>query len=160
MHSTKSGVSLVSDTLIRAIATTAMLFVVVAVITLLRGMSQDVQYPLASDDWYLVAGFLSIWCLIPALLATLISAFSKVSHSKSYLLAGLLQVVLLYGYCYQIATQPANELGSSPLLLLVYLVIPVAAIYYPMFFVGSATNRLRLAAIILAALLLGYIQMA
>ena len=160
MHSTKSGISLIPDTLARAISTTALLFVIVALIAILRGLSQDISYPLASDDWYLVAGFLSIWCLIPALLATLISVFSKVSRSKSYLLAGLLQVVLLYGYCYQISTQPGNELGSSPLILLVYLAILVAALYYPLFFIGSATNRLRLAAIILAALLLGYGQIA
>lgn len=156
MHSTKSSVSLVSDTLIRAVSTTAILFVAVAVIALLRGVSQDIHYPLASDDWYLVAGFLSLWCLLPALLATVINAFSKLSRSKSYMLAGLLQVILLYAYSYHIANQPGNELGSSPLMLLVYLAIPVAAIYYPLFFVGRPTNRLRLVAIILAALLLGY----
>lgn len=160
MHSAKSSVSLVSDTFIRAVAATAILFVVVAVIALLRGISQDVSYPLASDDWYLVAGFLSIWCLLPALLATIVSAFSQVSLGKSYMLAGLLQMILLYGYSYQIANQPGNELGSSPLMLLVYLAIPVAAIYYPLFFTGSATNRLRLAAIVLAALLLGYVQLS
>lgn len=160
MHSTKSSVSLISDTLIRAVSTTAILFVVVAVIALLRGVSQDIRYPLASDDWYLVAGFLSLWCLLPALLATIISAFSKVRRSKSYMLAGLLQVMLLYGYSYHIANQPGNELGSSPLMLLVYLAIPVAAIYYPLFFTGSATNRLRLAAIVMATLLLGYVQLS
>ncbi|MBU1312054.1 MAG: hypothetical protein KKE30_21225 [Gammaproteobacteria bacterium] len=160
MYSTKSGISLVSDTLIRAVSTTAILFVIVAVIALLRGVSQDVHYPLASDDWYLVAGFLSIWCFVPALLATLVSAFSKISLGKSYMLAGLLQVILLYGYSFHIANQPGNELGSSPLMLLVYLAIPVAAVYYPLFFVGRPTNRLRLAAIVLAALLLGYVQLS
>jgi len=160
MHSTKSGVSLVYDTLIRTVATTAILFVVVVMITLLRGVSQGVHYPLASDDWYLVAGFLCIWCLVPALLATIISAISKVSRGKSYMMAALLQVILLYGYSYHIANQPGNELGSSPLMLLVYLAIPVAAIYYPLFFVGRALNRLRLAAIVLAAPLLGYAQLS
>ncbi|WP_215396763.1 hypothetical protein [Rheinheimera oceanensis] len=160
MHSAKSGLSLILDTLARAVSTTALLFVIVALVAILRGLSQDISYPLASDDWYLVAGFLSVWCLVPALLATVISAFSKVSHSKSYILAGLLQAILLYGYSYHIAKQPGNELGSSPLILLVYLAIPVAAIYYPLFFVGRAFSQVRLAAILMAALLLIYAVMA
>lgn len=160
MHSSKSGLSLIPDTLARAVSTTALLFVIVALVAILRGLSQDITYPLASDDWYLVAGFLSVWCLVPALLATVISAFSKVSHSKSYILAGLLQVILLYGYSYHIAKQPGNELGSSPLILLVYLAIPVAAIYYPLFFVGRAFSKVRLAAILTAALMLTYAVMA
>lgn len=160
MHSSKSGLSLIPDTLARAVSTTALLFVIVALVAILRGLSQDISYPLASDDWYLVAGFLSVWCLVPALLATVISAFSKVSHSKSYILAGLLQVILLYGYSYHIAKQPGNELGSSPLILLIYLAIPVAAIYYPLFFVGRAFSKVRLAAILTAALMLTYAVMA
>lgn len=156
MYSAKSGLSLIPDTLTRAVSTTALLFVIVALIAILRGLSQDITYPLASDDWYLVAGFLSVWCLVPALLATLISALSKVSQSKSYILAGLLQVILLYAYSYHIHKQPGNELGSSPLILLVYLAIPVAAIYYPLFFVGNAFSKFRLAAVLMAALLLIY----
>jgi hypothetical protein len=157
MHSTKSSVSLVSDTLIRAVSTTAILFVIVAVIALLRGVSQDIRYPLSSDDWYLVAGFMSIWCFVPALLATIISAFSKLSRSKGYMLAGLLQVILLYAYSYHIANRPGNELGSSPLMLLVYLAIPVTAIYYPLFFVGKAFSKFRLVAVLMAAILLAYV---
>lgn len=156
VHNTKSSVSLVSDTLTRTVSTTAILFVVVAVMALLRGVSQDVHYPLASDDWYLVAGYLSLWCLVPALLATIISAFSRVSRSTGYMLAGLLQVILLFGYSYQISNQPDNELGSSPLMLLVYLAIPVAAVYYPLFFVGRPLNKARLAAIIAAVILISY----
>lgn len=160
MHSAKSGLSLIPDTLARAVSTTALLFVIVALVAILRGLSQDISYPLASDDWYLVAGFLSVWCLAPALLATVISAFSKVSHSKSYMLVGLLQIMLLYGYSYHIAKQPGNELGSSPLILLVYLAIPVAAIYYPLFFVGQAFSKFRLAVVLMAALLLTYATIA
>ena len=160
MHSTKSSISLVSDTLIRAVSTTAILFVAVAVIALLRGVSQDVHYPLASDDWYLVAGFVSVWCLVPALLATVTSAFSKGSRSKSYMLLGLLQVILLYAYSYHIAKQPGNELSSSPLILLVYLAIPVAAIYYPLFFIGKAFSKFRLAVVLIAALMLTYATIA
>ena len=156
MHSAKSGLSLIPDTLARAVSTTALLFVIVALVAILRGLSQDISYPLASDDWYLVAGFLSVWCLVPALLATVISAFSKVSHSKSYMLVGLLQIMLLYGYSYHIAKQPGNELGSSPLILLVYLAIPVAAIYYPLFFIGKTFSKFRLTATLTAALLLIY----
>lgn len=160
MHTTKSGLSLIPDTLARAVSTTAVLFVIVALIAILRGLSQDITYPLASDDWYLVAGFVSVWCLVPALLATVISAFSKVSHSKSYMLLGLLQVMLLYGYSYHIAKQPGNELGSSPLILLIYLAIPLTAIYYPLFFVGNAFSKFRLLAALMAALLLIYAVMA
>lgn len=160
MHSAKSGLSLIPDTLARAVSTTALLFVIVALVAILRGLSQGISYPLASDDWYLVAGFLSVWCLAPALLATVISAFSKVSHSKSYMLIGLLQIMLLYGYSYHIAKQPGNELGSSPLILLVYLAIPVAAIYYPLFFVGQAFSKFRLAVVLMAALLLTYATIA
>jgi hypothetical protein len=157
MHSTKSGLSLVPDTLARAVSTTALLFIAIAVIALLRGLNQDIAYPLASDDWYLVAAFLSVWCLIPALFATVISAISNVSRNKSYMLLGVLQVMLLYGYSYYIAKQPGNELGSSPLILLVYLAIPVAAIYYPMFFVGKAFSRFRLFTAAAAVLLLAYL---
>jgi hypothetical protein len=157
MHNTKSGLSIVADTLARAVSATALLFVIVALITILRGLSQDISYPLASDDWYLVAGFLSVWCIVPALLATVVSAFSNVSRSKSYLLLGLLQVMLLYGYSYHIANQPGNELGSSPLILLVYLAIPVAAIYYPLFFTGKAFSNFRLFTAAAAVLLLTYL---
>ena len=160
MHSTKSGLSLVPDTLARAVSTTALLFVIVALVAVLRGLSQDISYPLASDDWYLVAGFLSVWCLVPALLATVTSAFSKVSRCKSYMLLGLLQVILLYAYSYHIAKQPGNELSSSPLILLVYLAIPVAAIYYPLFFIGKAFSKFRLTATLMAAVLLIYAVMA
>lgn len=160
MHTTKSGLSLIPDTLARAVSTTALLFIIVALIAVLRGLSQDIRYPLASDDWYLVAGFLSLWCLLPALLATIISAFSKVSRSKSYMLLGLLQVILLYAYSYHIAKQPGNELSSSPLILLVYLAIPVAAIYYPLFFIGKAFSKFRLAVVLIAALLLTYATIA
>ena len=160
MHTTKSGLSLIPDTLARAVSTTALLFVIVALIAVLRGVNQDITYPLASDDWYLVAGFVSVWCLVPALLATVISAFSKVSHSKSYMLLGLLQVISLYAYSYHSAKQPGNELGSSPLILLIYLAIPVAAIYYPLFFVGNAFSKFRLSAVLMAALLLIYTVMA
>ncbi|GAB2907447.1 hypothetical protein [Rheinheimera gaetbuli] len=160
MYSAKSGLSLIPDTLARAVSTTALLFVIVAFIAILRGLSQDISYPLASDDWYLVAGFLSVWCLVPALLATVISAFSKVGHSKSYMLLGLLQVISLYAYSYHIAKQPGNELGSSPLILLVYLAIPVAVIYYPLFFVGKAFSKFRLAVVLIAVLLLTYATIA
>jgi hypothetical protein len=160
MHSTKSGLSLIPHTLARAVSATTLLFVIVALIAMLRGLSQDISYPWASDDWYLVAGFLSIWCLVPALLATVTSAVSKVSRSKSYMLLGLLQVMLLYGYSCYIAQQPGNELGSSPLILLIYLAIPIAAIYYPLFFVGKAFSQFRLAAVLMAAVLLIYAVMA
>ena len=46
------------------------------------------------------------------------------------------------------------------IILLVYLAIPVAAIYYPLFFIGKAFSKFRLAAILTAALLLAYAVIA
>lgn len=156
MHSAKSSLPLISDTLARAVSATALLFLLVAFIAILRGIGQDISYPLASDDWYLIAGFLSIWCVIPAVLATTISAFGKIARSKSYMVFGLLQVILLFAYSYNISQQTGNELGSSPLILLVYLAIPLTVVYYPLFFVGNALSKFRLATIVSALLLMAY----
>lgn len=160
MRSTKSSLSLITETLARALFTSAILIVAIAIVALLRGISQSIQSPLASDDWYYVAGFLCIWGLIPALLAVITSAASRFSIRKSYILFSLLQMLFLYGYSYNISQQPDNELNSSPLILLVYLALPFAAIYYPMFFVGKVFSKFRLILIAVALILLSYGFMA
>jgi hypothetical protein len=160
MRSTKSSLSLITETLARTLFASAILILAIAIVALLRGISQSIQSPLASDDWYYVAGFLCIWGLIPALLAVIITAASRFSIGKSYILCSLLQLLILYGYYYNLSQQPDNELSSSPLILLIYMAVPFAAIYYPMFFAGKAFSKIKLALVAAAIIFLSYGFMA
>ena len=142
---------------LRTVSASAMIGVLIALIAIFRGLSQEIDYALAGDDWYLVAGFISLWCAIPALLTAGFHAlYPRVKRFRVYCVMAMIQIFLLYGYCYYVTTLPDNEFASSPILLLVFAALPIALIYYPLYFAGNRWGKVRAGFSAIAVCLLGY----
>lgn len=149
--------SIITESLLRILSTSAMIVVSIALIAIFRGLSLGIDYTLVSDDWYLVSGFLSLWCAMPAVLAVVFHAFyPRMARFRAYCMMVMIQILLLYGYCYYVTTLPDNEFASSPILLLVFAALPIALIYYPLYFAGPCKGKVRGAFLVVAACLIGY----
>jgi len=146
MRYTKSGSSLISDFLIRGLAASSALFIVVVLSAVIRGGVQGVDFPLLSTDIFLVTGFVVVWCLIPATVSYWIAALAgRWPLGIIYLVTSVLGCGLLYFYLYRLSQAPGSELASSPLILMVWLALPLYALYYPLFFWGPARSPMRFA---------------
>lgn len=145
MRYTKLGSSLISEFLVRCLTASSALLIIVVLAALIRGGVQGIDFPLISTDVFLVAGFIVVWCLIPAAISFWIAVVtSRFPVGIIYLVVSLLGCALLYFYLYRIAQTPGSELGSSPLILMAWLAVPLYALYYPLFFCGRARSPLRL----------------
>lgn len=89
---------------------------------------------LGSDDWIFVSLFLIFWNIIPAILANILSRKTKFGNFFSYFIFVFLEILLFYLYIYNVSNKTGNELSSSPLILMVYLAIPIAFAFYPIYF--------------------------
>jgi hypothetical protein len=134
MQNTKSRLSIIQDILLRVALSSLFIFLLTLFITLIRGIFLGIESPLQSDDWLWVALFIILWSGIPAFCAVVLSVTAGLGQFKSYLLCVIVELAAFYGYIYSVSKIEGNELASSPLILLVYIAIPLAMIYYPIFF--------------------------
>lgn len=134
MQNTKSRLSIIQDILLRVTLSSLFIFSLTLFITLIRGISLGIESPLQSDDWLWVALFIMLWAGIPAFCSVVLSVITGLGQFKSYFLCVIVELAAFYGYIYSVSKIEGNELASSPLILLVYIAIPLAMIYYPIFF--------------------------
>lgn len=156
MRHSKSSLPLGFTGLFRALSASSIIVLVVAILAIIRGINQHVAEPL-SDDWYMVSAFMAAWCLVPAYLSWVTCYMLKHTHYfKVYVVYSIIQLGIMYGYFYVATLEPDNEFMYSPLYLLAFAAVPVALLYFPLFFWGRADSKLRLASLCLAILLLLY----
>ncbi|MGF1687079.1 hypothetical protein L4C36_10325 [Photobacterium japonica] len=161
MRRRQSCQSVIIETILRTLSTSAIIVVSIALVAVVRGLSQGIPYPLVGDDWYLVAGFLSIWCASPAVLTVVFHAiYPRMARFKTYCVIAIIQILILYGYCYYVTMLPDNEFASSPILLLVFAALPIALIYYPLYFAGHSNGKVRCAFSTVGICLIGYAYIA
>ena len=134
MQNSKSGLSLINEILIRSIFSSFVIILFVAIITLIRALSMGIDNPFGSDDWIFVSFFLILWNIIPAILANILTRKTKFGNFFSYFVFVFLEILLFYLYIYSVSNKSGNELASSPLILMVYLAIPIAFAFYPIYF--------------------------
>ncbi|WDE13336.1 hypothetical protein [Thalassomonas haliotis] len=158
MQNTKPSVSMIIELLIRSLSATAGIFIFVCVLAIFRGIAQDIPIDrLKSDDPFWVALFLSAWCIIPAIPA-LIAQFMKDKRTRliTYWVITVIQAAGLYLAGYMMSLDPESEVASSALPLLVWLTLPLASLYYPLFFYGKLKNMSRSIVIIIGLALAAY----
>ncbi|WDE03870.1 hypothetical protein SG34_021210 [Thalassomonas viridans] len=158
MQNTKPSLSMIIELLIRSLSATAGIFILICLLAIVRGIAQDIPFErLKSDDPFWVALFLSAWCIIPAIPAS-IAQFMKDKRTRLiiYWATTVIQAVGLYLAGYMMSLDPESEIASSALPLLVWLTIPLAALYYPLFFYGKPQNMLRNIVIIIGMVLAIY----
>ncbi|CUB03699.1 hypothetical protein Ga0061065_104130 [Marinomonas fungiae] len=134
MHNTKSSISVIKELFTRLLVSSFFIFLLITTITLIRGIASDIRHPLSSDDWLWVIYFLIFWNGVPAFIASVISGLTRLTDFKSYMICVFIQMLAFYIYMYKAANIEGNELASSPFILLIYMAIPLALIYYPVFF--------------------------
>ncbi|WDE09113.1 hypothetical protein SG34_030570 [Thalassomonas viridans] len=145
MQNTKPSTSMIVELLIRSLSATAGIFIFVCVLAIVRGIAQDIPIErLKSDDPFWVALFLSAWCIIPAIPAS-IAQFMRDKRTRlvTYWTVTIIQAVGLYLAGYVMSLDPESEVASSALPLLVWLTIPLAGLYYPLFFYGKSQDMSR-----------------
>jgi len=157
MQNTKSSPQVVLEFFLRAFAATAGIYLLMALIWLLRAGAQGISNPLQSDDPYNIALFLSIWCLIPAIPASIVR-FLKTPRAGliTYWIMAIAQAALLYYAIYRLSLIPGNEVDSSPGPLLSWVTLPLAGLYYPLFFYGKEFHTSRRIIMVLGGLLALY----
>ena len=134
MQYTKSRLSIIQEIALRVVLSSLFIFLLILLVALIRGVAAGIESPLQSDDWIWVALFIILWTGIPALSSMLITVTTGFGQFKSYFFCVITELMLFYGYIHSVSNIEGNELASSPLILLVYIAIPLAIIYYPIFF--------------------------
>lgn len=134
VQNSKSSLSLINEILIRSIFSSFIIFLFVIIITLIRALSIGIGNPLGSDDWIFVSLFLIFWNVTPAILANILTRKTRIGNFFSYFVFVFLEIFLFYLYVYIVSNKTGNELSSSPLILMVYLAIPIAFAFYPIYF--------------------------
>ena len=143
VQNSKSSLSLTNEILFRSLFSSFVIVLFVAIITLIRALSMGIDNPFKSDDWILVSAFLILWNVIPAILANILTRKTKIGNFFSYLVFVVLEIFLFYLYVYNVSNKSGNELASSPLILMVYLAIPIALAFYPIYFFNRTIFFLR-----------------
>lgn len=144
MHNTKSGPQVILEFLLRSLAATTGIYLFMALIWLIRAGAQGITNPFSSDDPFLIALFLSIWCLIPAIPASILRFFRTPRAGLiAYWIMAILQAAVLYYAIYRLSLVPGNEVDSSPGPLLSWITLPLAGLYYPLFFYGKEFHICR-----------------
>ncbi|ARU58891.1 multipass membrane protein [Oleiphilus messinensis] len=158
MHDTKSSSQVITELTFRISAATSGIYIFVCLIAIARGATQELSTaPLTSDDPYWVALFLSTWLLVPAIPSTAVRyKRSKLAGLATYWATAFTQTTGLYLVVSYMALDPESEIGSSALPLLVWVSLPLAAIYYPLFYWGDFQNLIRKSIISLGVLLILY----
>lgn len=152
MQNTKSGPQVILEFFLRAFSATAGIYLLMALIWLMRAGTQGISNPLQSDDPYLIALFLSIWCLVPTIPASIVRFFkSPRAGLIVYWIMAITQVGLLYYVIFRLGQIPGNEVDSSPGPLLSWIALPLAGLYYPLFFYGKEFHISRKVMIVLGA---------
>lgn len=155
MQDTKSSLSITIDLFIKGLSATASIFILMLLLWTIRGLVFDIPFErLRVDDPIWLALLLSLWCIIPAIPAYLIQIIKdKKTRKLTYFIITIIQAIALYFAVNYMAQQPNSEIGSSILPMLVWLALPLAAFYYPLFFYDFNKNKVRIR-LILAALVL------
>lgn len=145
LQSSKSSLPLVFlEAALRAFYATCVVFFVVAFTFIARALSVKASNPFLSDDWFWVALFISGWCLVPSVITFCVSEYRYQSAVKRlYAFVTTLQFIALLFYVRSITAIADNELSSSPLLLLIWLAVPLAWLYFPIFFWGRAVTLFK-----------------
>lgn len=134
---------MIIEILIRSIFSSFIIVSFVAIITLIRAFSMGIDNAFGSDDWIFVSLFLIFWNIIPAILANILSRKTKFGNFLSYLVFVFFEILLFYLYVYNVSNKAGNELSSSPLILMVYLAIPIAFAFYPIYFFNKKLLLLK-----------------
>ena len=156
MQDTKSSISITIDLFIRALSATACIFILMFMLWILRAIVSDI--PLESlrvDDPIWLSLFLSIWFIIPAIPAYIAQIIkSKKARGITYFSSAMIQTIALYFAVNYMAQQPHSEIGSSIFPMLVWVSIPLAALYYQLFFNGLNKNKIRIKLILVTLFLI------
>lgn len=155
MQNTKSSLSITIDLFIKGLSATAFVFILILLLWTIRSLVFDIPFArLRGDDPIWLALLLSLWCIIPAIPAYLTEIVKgKKIRKLTYFVITIIQAITLYFAVDYMAQQPNSEIGSSVLPMLVWLSLPLAALYYPLFFYDLSKNKLRMR-LILAALVI------
>lgn len=158
MQSSKSGLQITFELLLRLLSASGGIYLLISFIAIVRGITQEVESnPLASDDPFLVAFFLSLWLLIPAIPGSIARhTRAKRTGLITYWAVAVIQTAALYLLVHLMALDPESEVASSALPLLVLVALPIAAIYYFLFFYGKSDSAARKVLIGLGAVLVLY----
>jgi len=150
MQCNKSGTTILIDFLIRGFSATACLFILILTLWVLRCIGRGVPVgTYRSDDPIWIALFLSCWLVIPAIAAYVAEVLNGPRvRVITYCAFAVMQCIALYFGVNYMAKQPHSEVSSSILPMLVWLSIPLAAIYYPAFFYGLNKNKMRVKVLI------------
>jgi len=155
MQSTKPSLSLTIDLFIKGLSATACIFILMLMLWVIRAIFSGIPLErLRVDDPIWLALFLSVWCIVPAIPAYLAQVLkNKKSRRITYFVSAIIQAIVLYFAVEFMAQQPNSEIGSSIFPMLVWMAIPLAALYYPFFFYGLNKNKIRIKLIVITLLL-------
>lgn len=157
MQNSKSGPQVILEFVLRSLSAAAGIYVFMAFVWLIRAGAQGISNPLQSDDPFLIALFLCIWCIIPAIPASIIRFFKTPRAGLiAYWIMATIQAALLYYAIYQYSLKPGSEVDSSPLPLLSWVTLPLAGLYYPLFFYGKEFHISRRVILVIGGLLALY----
>ncbi len=156
MQNTKSSLSITIDLFIKGLSATASIFILILLLWTIRGLFFDIPFErLRADDPIWLALLLSLWCIIPAIPAYLTEIVKgKKIQKLTYFVISIIQVIALYFSVDYMAQQPNSEIGSSILPMLVWIALPLAALYYPLFFYDLSKNKARIRLILLTLVLI------
>jgi len=157
MQSAKSSIQkIVIDFFIRALSASACIVILMLFFWILRVVISGVPFErLRSDDPIWLALFLSFWCLIPAIFSYIIDLVNNKKFKKyPYIISAIIQSIVLYCLVNFMSQQPNSEVQSSIFPMLVWITLPLAALYYPMFFYNFERSSIRNKLIIFTLLLL------
>lgn len=157
MQSTKSSIQKIAiDFFIRVVSASACIVILILFLWGLRGAVSDVPFErIRSDDPIWLALFLSFWCLIPTIPSYIIELIKNEKYKKyTYIISAIIQSIALYFFVGFISQQPNSEVQSSIFPMLVWIALPLAALYYPMFFYDLKKKNIRIKLIIFTLFLL------
>ncbi|WP_166109607.1 hypothetical protein [Pseudoalteromonas sp. Z9A5] len=156
MQCNKSGTAIFIDFLIRGFSATACLFISILALWILRGIESGIPVgTLRGDDPIWIASFLSCWLVIPAIAAYVADILKgRRARVTTYSVFAVMQSITLYFWVSYMAKQPHSEVSSSILPMLVWLSIPLAALYYPAFFYGLNKNKMRIKVVIITLIII------
>jgi hypothetical protein len=155
MQNTKPSISITIDLFIKGLSATACIFILMFMLWILRAIVSDIPLErLRVDDPIWLALFLSLWCITPAIPAYIAQIIkSKQARRITYFVSAIIQAIALYFAVNFMAQQPDSEIGSSILPMLVWVSIPLSALYYPLFFYGLNKNKIRVKLILVTLFL-------
>ncbi|MFT6908400.1 MAG: hypothetical protein ACJAS1_005099 [Oleiphilaceae bacterium] len=131
-------------------------YIFIYLFALIRVISQSIPFEyLLSDDYFWIALFISLWCLLPAIPAAVIEQYKGDKGRRvAYLIITILQFIALKVSVYLMHQDPMSEVDSSALPLLIWLVFPLSALFYPLYFRVSEKSKWRVFSLLIGGTLI------